>query len=169
MSRVRSTSCRSRTGSTYYLARPRKPSRPCRSSNTQGSRSKYAGPPSGFVWVKRRRPVATEPSRHARYRRGGPRSRTAQTRHSGGPNPAHLAPSVRRKALSDHTNGRWTISCLSHSATGSATESPGGGGDATVLATVPAMVLHVRGVGSSPDLFRPSGLPDDGRRSNCGG
>jgi hypothetical protein len=38
--------------------------------------------PQRLVWVKRHRPVATEPSRHARYRRGGPRSRTAQTRHS---------------------------------------------------------------------------------------
>jgi len=49
------------------------------------------------------------------------------------------------------------------------TESPDGGGDATVLATVPAMVLHVRAVGSRPDLFRPGALRDDGRRSSCGG
>jgi len=35
---------------------------------------------------------------------------------------------------------------------------PDGGGDATALATGPAMVLHVRGVGSRPDLFRPGGL-----------
>jgi len=32
-----------------------------------------------------------------------------------------------------------------------------------------AMVLHVRAVGSRPDLFRPGGLHDDGRRSSCRG
>jgi len=37
----------------------------------------------------------------------------AESRHFSGPNPAHLAPSVSRKASSDHTNGGWTISCPS--------------------------------------------------------
>src|SRR6266851_8842322 len=41
-----------------------------------------------------------------------------------------------------------------------------GGGDESALARVPAMVLHLRAVGSRPDLFRPGGLRDYGEHAS---